>query len=76
MLNGLLSGGQQVTPEIAKQVPNEVVEKLAHEAAQQDPSIMERLSSVYAQHPTLIKTLGGAALTIAMSRMADRARQS
>ena len=76
MLQGLLSGNQQVTPEMANQIPQDVVEKLAHEAAQHDPSIMERLSSVYAEHPTLIKTLGGAALTIAMSRMAERARQS
>lgn len=76
MLEGLLSGNQQVTPEMANQIPQDVVEKLAHEAAQQDPSIMERLSSVYAEHPTLIKTLGGAALTIAMSRMAENARRA
>ncbi len=76
MLEGLLSGNQQVTPEMANQIPQDVVEKLAHEAAEHDPSIMERLSSVYAEHPTLIKTLGGAALTIAMSRMAENARRS
>ncbi len=75
-MEGLLNGSQQVTPEMAKQIPQDVVEKLAHEAAQQDPSIMERLSSLYAEHPTLIKTLGGAALTIAMSRMAESARRA
>ncbi len=76
MVEGLLNGSQQVTPEMANQIPQDVVEKLAHEAAQHDPSIMERLSSVYAEHPTLIKTLGGAALTIAMSRMAENARRA
>ena len=76
MIQGLLNGSQQVTPEMANQIPQDVVEKLAHEAAQQDPSIMERLSSVYAEHPTLIRTLGGAALTIAMSRMAENARRA
>ena len=75
MLEGLLSGKQQVTPEIAAQIPDSMVEKLAHQAAEQDPGIMGQLSQIYASHPTLIKTLGGAALTIAMSRMADRSRQ-
>ncbi len=75
-LEGLLSGNQQVTQEMAAKVPDEIVEKLAHQAAQQDPSVMDRLSSIYSEHPTLIKTLGGAALTIAMSRMADRSRQA
>ena len=76
MLEGLLSGRQQVTPELAAQVPDEVVEKLANQAAEQDPGIMGQLSEIYAAHPTLIKTLGGAALTIAMSRMADHSRRS
>lgn len=75
MLEGLLGGKQHVTPEIAAQVPDSVVEKLADQAAEQDPGIMGQLSQIYANHPTLIKTLGGAALTIAMSRMADRSRQ-
>lgn len=75
MLEGLLNGKQQVTPEIAAQVPDSVVEKLADQAAEQDPGIMGQLSQIYANHPTLIKTLGGAALTIAMSKMADRSRQ-
>ena len=74
-LEGMLSGKQQVTPEVAAQVPDSVVEKLAHQAAEQDPGIMGRLSEIYSNHPTLIKTLGGAALTIAMSKMADRSRQ-
>ena len=76
MLEGLLSGKQQVTPELAAQVPDSMVEQLAHQAAEQDPGIMGQLSEIYAAHPTLIKTLGGAALTIAMSRMADHSRRS
>jgi hypothetical protein len=40
-----------------------------------NPSIVDKVSAIYAQHPTLIKTLGGAALTIALAKMAEHARQ-
>ncbi|GAC1399754.1 MAG: hypothetical protein NVSMB56_14830 [Pyrinomonadaceae bacterium] len=68
----LLSGGGQVTPQIAEQIPAEAVEQVAAHAEQQDPSIIDKISSVYAEHPTLIKTLGGAALSIALAKMAQR----
>lgn len=73
VLGGLLSGGQrQVTPEQAEQVSPEEVKALAAEAEKQDPSIIDRFSDFYAQHPDLIKTLGGAALAIAMAKIAQR----
>jgi hypothetical protein len=68
-----LTGGGQVTPQIAEQIPPQVVEQVAAHAEQQDPSIVDRVSSFYAQHPTLVKTLGAAALSIAMAKMAQRA---
>lgn len=68
----LLTGGGQVTPQIAEQIPTEAVEQVATHAEQQDPSIVDKISSVYAEHPTLIKTLGGVALSIAMAKMAQR----
>jgi hypothetical protein len=72
-LIGLLRGGQQeVTPEQAAQVSPEAVKEIAEQAHQQDPSIIDRVSDFYAQHPTLIKTLGAAALTIALSKIAQR----
>ena len=72
-LAGILSGGQQqVTPEQAEQIPPEAVERVAQEAEQKDPSVVDMISNVYAQHPTLIKTLGGAALTIALAKIAQR----
>jgi hypothetical protein len=72
-LGGLLGGGQnEVTPEQAAQVSPEVVEKIAEHAEQKDPSIIDRLSNFYAEHPTLVKSLGAAALAIAMSQIARR----
>jgi len=72
-LAGILGGGQQeVTAEQAAQVSPEVLQQVAHEAEQKDPSVIDTISNVYAQHPTLIKTLGGAALTIALAKIANR----
>ena len=45
----------------------------AHDA---DPSIVDTVSNFYAQHSGLIKTLGGAALTIALAKMANQSRQA
>lgn len=72
-LAGLLGGGQaQVTPEQAQQIPPSAVEQVASEAEKQNPSVIDQISHFYAQHPTLIKTLGGAALTVILARIAQR----
>lgn len=72
-LTDLLRGGQtEVTPEQAEQIAPEAVEHLAERAEQSDPSIIDRLSDFYAAHPTLVKSLGAAALTIALSKIAER----
>ena len=70
-LAGLLSGGQQqVTPELAEQVSPEAVQEIATHAEQKDPSVVDMASNFYAEHPTLIKGLGAAALTIALAKVA------
>lgn len=72
-LAGMLGGGQtEVTPEQAEAIPPQVVEEVAAEAEKRDPSVVDMISNVYAQHPTLIKTLGAAALTVALAKIADR----
>jgi hypothetical protein len=74
-LAGMLGGGQaRVTPEVAEQIPPEAVEELAREAEQRDPSIIDRVSDFYAEHPTLVKSLGAAALAITMQGMAKQKR--
>jgi hypothetical protein len=73
-LAGILQGGGRVTPEQAEQIPPEAVGEIAREAEKQNPGIVDQISDFYAEHPTLVKTLGAAALTLAMSRMAKQGR--
>jgi hypothetical protein len=72
-LGGLLGGGSQpqVTPEQASRMTPEQVQEIAAHAQQQNPGIVERMGDFYAEHPTLVKTLGGAALAIALGHMAQ-----
>jgi hypothetical protein len=72
LLGGLLGGQQEVSHEVARQVPPEAVEQMAHQAEQRDPSVIDQISNIYAEHPQLVKTLGGAALTIALAKIASR----
>ena len=66
--------GGPVTPEQAAQVPPQQVEVLARQAAQKDPSIMDRAAGFYAQHPTLVKAIGAGALALLMSRISQARR--
>ena len=65
-------GPPKVTPEVAEQVTPEEIEEIAREAEKKDPSVIDRISDVYAQQPQLLKVLGGAALAIALGRMAQK----
>ncbi len=71
-LASLLGSGQQVTAEQAEKISPEAMQQLATHAEKADPSIIDKASSFYAQHPTLVKTLGGAALTIALAKLAEK----
>jgi hypothetical protein len=72
LINIFRGGQQEVTPEQAQQIPPEAIEQIADKAQKADPSIIDRISDFYAEHPTLVKTLGTAALTIALSKIAQR----
>ena len=72
ILGSFLGGGSQVTPEQAQQVPPEAVHQLAEQAQKNDPSIVDRASGFYAQHPTLVKALGAGSLALIMSHMSRR----
>jgi len=52
-------------------VPPEAVEELAAHAEKEDPSIIDSISNFYAEHPTLVKGLGAAALTVALAKIAQ-----
>ncbi len=63
-----------LTPEQASTVTPDQVAKLADHAEQNNPDIIEHMSAFYAEHASLIKTLGGAALTVALAKMAETHR--
>jgi len=71
-LAGLFKGARTVTPEQASQIPPEAVKELATHAEEKNPSIVDQISGFYAQHPDVIKALGGLALAVAIQRMARR----
>lgn len=60
-----------VTPEQASKLTPAQVQEIAHHAEQHSPGIVDKMSSFYAEHPGLVKTLGGAALAIALAKMAE-----
>ena len=73
LLGGLSGGGgtqPAITPEQAEQISPEAVQEIAAQAEQRDPSVIDRMSEIYAEHPTLIKGLGGAALAVLMAKLA------
>lgn len=70
-LGGLLArNNHQITPEMAQQVSPDVVAQVAQEAERKDPSIVDKVSQVYAEHPHLVKALGTAAMMVALTKIA------
>lgn len=63
-----------VTPEQAAQMTPEQVRQIAEDAEKENPSIVDRMGDFYAEHPTLVKTIGGAALAIVLGRVAEGMR--
>jgi hypothetical protein len=75
LLGGLsqyLGSGKTITPQEAERVEPEAVQELAKHAQRQDPSIVDRASNFYAQHPTLVQGLGAGALALIMSHISNR----
>ena len=75
ILGQLTQGGTapaSITPDQASKLTPEQVQVIASHAEQHNPGIVDQMSGFYAQHSGLIKTLGGAALAIALAKMAER----
>jgi hypothetical protein len=68
------AGNAQVTPQQASQISPQQVQDLANHAEQHSPGVFDQLGNFYAQHPQLVKTLGSAALAIALAKVANRMR--
>jgi hypothetical protein len=60
-----------VTPGQAATLDPQQVQSAVTRAQQHNPGIVDSLSDFYAQHPGLVKTLGGAALAIALGRISQ-----
>lgn len=51
------------------------MQEIAVAAEKKDPSVLDKVGAYYAQHPELVKILGGAALAIALGQMATRMKR-
>jgi hypothetical protein len=67
-----LAAATSVTGAQAAAVSPAAVQALAQHVEQHDSGIVDKMSALYAAHPTLVKTLGSAAMMIAMRTIAER----
>jgi hypothetical protein len=67
-----LGTASSVTSDQAAAVSPAAVQNLAHHVEQHDGGIVDKMSALYAAHPTLVRTLGTAAMMIAMRKIAER----
>jgi hypothetical protein len=67
-------GTRELDAREADEIPPSVVEEMAEQAEKQDPSVIDRISDFYAEHPTVVKGLGAAALGVALSHLAKQKR--
>jgi predicted lipid-binding transport protein (Tim44 family) len=73
ILGKLTQGGNSttITPEQASQLSPEQVQELASHAEKHTPSVVDSVSSFYAEHSGLLNTLGSAALAVTLAKMAS-----
>ena len=74
-LGGLIPGGAaggNLTPAQAQSVSPSALPQLAADAEKHAPSVIDQMSSVFAAHPTLVKTLGTGAMIVALRSIAKR----
>ena len=55
----------------AASTSSDTVAKIAQTLHEQGAGVIDKMSAFYAQHPTLVKSLGSAAMIIAMRRIAE-----
>jgi hypothetical protein len=64
--------GLSVTPQQASQVTPEQVQQIASRAQNKRPTVVDQVSSFYAQHPGVVKAVGGMALSIMLQHIVRR----
>jgi hypothetical protein len=77
VLGNIMKPGQtQITPSQASQLTPEQVQDVVNHANDTHPGgVADQLGAFYAQHRSLINTLGGVAATVAMMKMKDHLSQ-
>lgn len=71
-LGRVMSPGQtQITPDQAAQLTPQQVQDVVNHANEVHPGVADQLGQFYAEHRSLINTLGGIAATVAMMKMKD-----
>ena len=73
--NGGVPDATQISASDLSQLTPDQVRELATEAQRQDPGVLDRVGAFYAEHPEVVKVLGGAALAIALGQVATRMRR-
>ena len=63
--------GGPITSGQATGVPSETVQTVASQMVQHNPGVVSEMGSFYSEHPTLVKTLGAAAMMVAMRSIAE-----
>jgi hypothetical protein len=72
-LGGMLGGGgSNLAPSQARDVSPDTVKNLAANAEQHEPSVVDRVAEFYADHPTLVRSLGAAAMGEVLRHVASR----
>ena len=66
------TAGALATAAAAQKVSPDDVQQLAEQVEQHNPGIVEKMSQFYAAHPGLVKTLGSAAMMIALRKIGER----
>lgn len=75
-LAGVMRPGQtQITPDQAAKLTPQQVQDVVNHANDVHPGVADQLGAFYAQHRSLINTLGGVAATVAMMKMKDHMSQ-
>ncbi len=72
---GRSGGAPNVAPGDVVDLTPDQVREVATAAEKNDPSVMDRIGAYYAEHPEVVKVLGGTALAIALGQMATRMRR-
>ena len=72
-LAGMLGGShpRQLSPAEAAQVSPEEVTELAKHVEKENPGIVDKMSEIYAAHPTMVKALGTGAMMLALRKISE-----